>query len=68
MKNKYLVRHYSANPRNNSSAEFSDKTAALEDLRKMTSDQANSGTSSMFRNGELIAYRDWDKVRVSWVD
>lgn len=59
----YQVRHCYPNPANNRRVGASNLTDATEELASMTGD----GCSDLTKNGEMIATRDWDKKRISWI-
>ena len=67
---KYKIKHSYKNPRNNETVAFATKAEALEELRKMTSDAEDGesvGTSTLTKSGEAVAFRDWNKSRISWI-
>ncbi len=63
--NNYTVRHYYTNPRNNEEIAGLSKEEAIVEAKKMTSDESGS-SSAIFKNGALIADRDWSKKNLSW--
>jgi hypothetical protein len=62
----YTVKNFNQNPRNNTTETFDNKSDALRSAREMTSD-TNSGTTNLFAGEKLIAYRDWNKRRLTWL-
>lgn len=68
MKMASTVNHYWSNPRNNTSETFTTKSDAVVEAKKMTSDDAHGQCSRIFyADGNLIARRDWDKNRLTWI-
>ncbi len=61
MKNKYTVKHYYSNPRNNRTVECTTKSAAWHEGKIMTADSHRDGCSEILRNGEIIAKRYWNR-------
>lgn len=66
MTDKYTVRHFWPNPRNNEELNGLNKSDAIAEAKKMTSDDRGA-SSSIYRNGVLVADRDWTKKNLSWV-
>lgn len=65
MTNNYTVRHFWANPRNNEEIVGLTKGEAIAEAKKMASDERGA-SSAIYRNGGLIAERDWTKKNLSW--
>jgi hypothetical protein len=65
-KAKWEVRHYNSNPRNNNTELCDTKKDAIEEMKLYESDD-NDGCSILYRNDAIIARRDWNKKRVSWI-
>jgi len=63
----WKVSHYYSNPRNNKVLSFSTKNDAVEEARKMHSDEPNGGTSTI-ENTVTGQYgtRDWNMKNIEW--
>lgn len=70
MKNKYLVIEYGAGAyRRNIETPCASLDEAVNVCRRMIGDRDENygiGSSSIFKNEQHIAARDWDKSRITW--
>ena len=65
MKNKYQIRIFVGNPRNNQTIECDSKRDAVETAEQYTGDDPGSRLL-IYRNGEVIASRSLTESRLSW--
>lgn len=67
MKNKYEVKIYTANPRNNFTVACESLNEAKTKMKNYESSEAVD-CAKLYRDGECIAFREFDQKNITWMN